>query len=64
MDSITDVFGAGHCHLGRARMARVGVMKLKVPPWRIGNLQVSKVTGLKVRGDWTKCQVSPVHRES
>lgn len=31
---------SGHFHFGRARMARVGVMKLKVPPWRIGNLKV------------------------
>ena len=39
--SITGAVGPGHCHFGKARMARVGVMKLKVPPWRIGNLKVS-----------------------
>lgn len=54
MDSIADAFGAGHCHLGRARMARVGVMKLKVPPWRIGNLQVRTAPDSKVRGHSTK----------
>lgn len=42
VDSIIDAAGVGHCHFGRARIARVGVMKLKVPPWRIGNLQVDK----------------------
>lgn len=42
--------GAGHFHFGRASMARVGVMKLKVPPWRIGNLWVGEVEVLKVRG--------------
>lgn len=31
-------------------MAKVGVMKLKVPPWRIGNLRVSEVEVTKVRG--------------
>lgn len=53
-DSTAGAFGAGHCHFGRASMARVGVMKLKVPPWRIGNLQVRMVKGLKVR-----CHVIP-----
>lgn len=42
--------GAGHFHFGRASMAKVGVMKLKVPPWRIGNLRVSEVEVTKVRG--------------
>lgn len=26
-------------HLSRARIARVGVTKVKVPPWIMGNLQ-------------------------
>lgn len=33
---------SGHLHLGRARIAKVGVMKVNVPPWRIGNLQSHK----------------------
>lgn len=40
-DSIAGDLGLGHCHLGKARIARVGVIKLKVPPWRIGNLHAS-----------------------
>lgn len=44
------VLGAGHFHFGRASMAKVGVMKLKVPPWRIGNLWVSGVKALEARG--------------
>lgn len=31
-------------------MASVGVMKLKVPPWRIGNLRVNKAKRLEGRG--------------
>lgn len=33
---------SGHLHLGRARIAKVGVMKVNVPPWRIGNLRIHK----------------------
>lgn len=33
---------SGHLHLGRARIAKVGVMKVNVPPWRIGNLRSHK----------------------
>ena len=31
--------GSGHVHCGRDKMANVGVMKAKVPPWTIGSLQ-------------------------
>lgn len=35
-------------------MAKVGVMKLKVPPWRIGNLPAGQVNKFRVRGQWSK----------
>lgn len=41
-DSIAGALGFGHRHLGKARIARVGVIKLKVPPWRIGNLPTKR----------------------
>lgn len=54
---------SGHFHFGRARMARVGVMKLKVPPWRIGNLPPpGQVKEFKVRGQWSVQSWDPRQR--